>query len=253
MISIIMPAYNSEKYIEKAILSVCRQDYIDWELIVIDDCSTDSTAEIVKKMAKSDSRIRYIKNSRNRGVAKSRNRGIASALGEWIAFLDSDDCWSSDKLSQQMNCALQNHAHFIFSGSAFMDQSGRKLQYYLRVPKKITFYELLKQNIISCSSVLIKKELLEQYPMRCSKNMHEDFAVWLQILRDTGEPAYGVNRPLLIYRITPGSKSNNKIKAACMTYRVYRYIGLSSAKSLWYWMHYSIRSLKKYSKIKGRC
>ena len=75
MISIIMPAYNSEKYIEKAILSVCRQDYIDWELIVIDDYSTDSTAEIVKRLAESDSRIRYIKNSRNRGVAKSRNRG----------------------------------------------------------------------------------------------------------------------------------------------------------------------------------
>ena len=252
MVSIIMPAYNSEKYIKKAIISVCRQNYPDWELIVIDDCSTDSTADIVKKLAESDSRIHYMKNPRNSGVAKSRNRGIAYASGEWIAFLDSDDCWRSDKLSRQMDCALKNHAQFIFSGSVFMDQFGKKLQYYLKVPKRVSYRQLLKQNIISCSSVLIKKELLRQYPMRRSKDMHEDFAVWLQILRDTEEPAYGVNKPLLIYRITPGSKSNNKIKAACMTYRVYRYIGLNTVESIWYWLHYSVRSLKKYSNIKIR-
>lgn len=252
MVSVIMPAYNSEKYIKKAILSVCRQDYPDWELIVIDDCSTDSTADIIKELAESDSRIRYLKNSRNRGVAESRNRGVACASGEWVAFLDSDDCWRFDKLSCQINCASRSHARFIFSGSAFMDQADKKLRYSLQVPKRITFHQLLKQNVISCSSVLIKKELLEQYPMRRSEDMHEDFAVWLQILRDTGEPACGVNKPLLIYRITPGSKSNNKIKAAGMTYRVYRYIGLSPVKSAWYWMHYSIRSLKKYSSIKAR-
>lgn len=241
-----MPAYNSEKYIGQAIQSVLSQTCQDWELLVIDDCSSDQTAAVVGQIAQKDPRIRYYKNSVNLGAAGSRNYAVSQARGEWIAFLDSDDCWSSNKLQLQLQLADRTGAEFVFSGSAFINVEGKKLPYYLSVPECITYRRLLKQNVISCSSVLIRRELIQKYPMHHAADMHEDFAAWLQILRDTGMSAYAVDKPLLIYRISAASKSGNKIKAAKMTYRVYRYVGLSLLSSVYYWLHYSVRSLRKY-------
>lgn len=250
MISIVMPAYNAQKYIKTAILSVENQTCSDdWELIVVDDCSKDNTAKIIKRMAQSDPRIHYVRNASNLGVAESRNHGVALAQGEWVAFLDSDDSWHKDKLKIQMNCAKRNHADFLFCASALMDKHDNLIKTWWPVPERITYKELLKQNVIACSSVLIRRELIQEYPMCHGEHMHEDFAVWLQILRNKKITAYGINKPLLIYRIHPGSKSANKIKAARMTYRVYRHIGLPPHKRLYYWLCYLHRSIVKYSRV----
>lgn len=249
MISIIMPAYNAARYIEEAITSVLNQTYQNWELIIIDDYSTDETAQLIQAFCKKDSRIHHIINKINLGVAKSRNKGISIAAGEWVAFLDSDDCWHPEKLKKQIDFAESHKGEFIFSGSGFMDQSSTLLDYYLAVPEEITYKELLKQNIISCSSVLIRKSLLINYPMEHASKMHEDFAVWLQILRNETNFAYGINEPLLIYRITSTSKSGNKIKAGLMTFRVYRYLGIHFVPAFYYWIWYFIRSIKKYSRL----
>ena len=101
-VSIIMPAYNAEKYIEEAIYSVLAQTHKEWELIIIDDCSSDNTEQIVLKYVSKDTRIRYLKNPVNLGVSKSRNLGIKKSKNDWIAFLDSDDCWENDKLEKQL-------------------------------------------------------------------------------------------------------------------------------------------------------
>lgn len=246
MISIIMPAYNAERYIEESIQSVLQQSYSDWELILIDDCSTDQTSQIISNYANQYSNIHVHRNPENLGVAESRNLGVSLAAGEWIAFLDSDDCWHPDKLRLQMELADSTHARFLFTGSAFMDENSQPLDYYLPAPKTIQYHELLKQNVVSCSSVMMQKELIIQYPMKHASAMHEDFAVWLRILRDKQICAYGIDQPLLIYRISSGSKSGNKLKAAIMTFRVYRYLGLSLIPAGYYWMCYTIRSLKKY-------
>lgn len=251
MISIIMPAYNAEKYIEQSIQSVLAQTYTNWELLVIDDGSSDQTAAIVKAWQQKDSRICYISNKKNIGVAETRNRGISAAHGEWIAFLDSDDCWHSEKLQLQIDTAVKCHADFLFTGSSFMDEYSSPLNYYLPAPPTVNYKQLLKQNVISCSSILIRKSLVAQYPMKHAENMHEDFAVWLQILRDKKISAYGINHPLLIYRISRTSKSGNKIKAGLMTYRVYRYIGLPVIPAFYYWCCYFYRSLKKYHNLLG--
>lgn len=248
-ISIIMPAYNAERTISVSINSVISQTWQDWELIIIDDCSTDRTAHIICKYESSDTRIRHIRNSQNSGVASSRNTGLLQAQGVWIAFLDSDDCWEPNKLALQLDFAHHMQANFTFTGSAFMDQDGRRLSHQLNVPLEVTFHQLLKQNIISCSSVLVRTELMLRYPMGAD-HMHEDFAVWLQILRDNRLKAYGLNQPLLIYRLSASSKSGNKLKAARMTFRVYRYIGLSYPSAFYYWCWYTVRSLSKYRKIK---
>lgn len=252
MISIIMPAYNAERYIEESIESILLQTYTDWELIIIDDCSYDQTPYICKNYELNIENIRYVRNSSNKGVAESRNRGVSLARGEWIAYIDSDDCWHSQKLELQLRLAVEKEACFIFTGSAFMNENSALLEYCLPVPEKVCYKELLKQNVISCSSVLICKDLMLRYPMENGMKMHEDFAVWLKILRNEKRFAYGINQPLLIYRISSISKSGNKIKAGIMTYRVYRHIGISIIFAYYYWICYFSRSIKKYKHLTKR-
>ena len=250
-ISIIMPAYNAEAYIRQAIRSVQEQTFKDWELILIEDCSTDNTLYLIQDAMAADSRLRLIQNPCNLGVSRSRNAGIDQAKGKWIAFLDSDDCWAPEKLEKQLAFAKANHCPFTFTGSGFMDENGNRLSYYLPAPKRLAFRQLLKQNLISCSSVLIRRDLLSHFPAD-SERIHEDFALWLQILKERTPAAMGLDEPLLIYRLSAASKSGNKLKAACMTFRVYRYVGLSLPAAIYYWGWYTVRSLRKYGKLKGR-
>ena len=250
-VSVIMPAFNAEKYIEQAIKSVLDQTYSNLELIVINDCSSDKTEEIIDKFVLQDKRVKKYNNSSNLGVSKTRNFGISIAEHDLIAFLDSDDIWKSNKLQKQIEI-INNNSDFnlVFTGSQFINQDGEKLDYILNVPEKISYKELLKQNVISCSSVLAQKSLFDEIKMP-SDDMHEDFATWLSILKKY-DYAYGINEPLLIYRISSNSKSSNKIKAAKMTYKVYKYIGLNIFERLYYFTQYSIRSLTKYSNINKR-
>lgn len=250
-ISIIMPAYNSEKYIAQSIESVLAQTWTQWELLIIDDGSFDRTAQIAGSYASSYPQIHFSQNKQNLGVARTRNAGIRQAAGPWIAFLDSDDCWAPEKLEKQIQLSRSSAADFLFTGSAFMDENSQPLSHQLSVPSRIGYRQLLKQNVISCSSVLIKKELLLPYPMK-GDNLHEDFALWLQILRDRRICAAGINEPLLIYRISTSSKSGNKKKAALMTYRVYRFIGLNPAAAFYYWCWYAYLSVRKYKKIRKK-
>ncbi|WP_353097075.1 glycosyltransferase [Tissierella praeacuta] len=249
MTSIIMPAYNAERYIEESIKSILYQTCTDWELIIIDDCSNDQTPNICKSYTEHSENILYFRNPSNKGVAESRNRGVSLAQGEWIAYIDSDDCWHPQKLELQLRLAAEKQARFIFTGSSFINENSVSLEYCLPVPLEIFYKELLKQNIISCSSVLIHKELMLRYPMENGSEMHEDFAVWLKILQNEKISAYGIDQPLLIYRISSTSKSGNKIKAGIMTYRVYRHIGVSIIPACYYWICYFFRSLNKYKHL----
>ena len=245
-----MPAYNAEKTISEAIESVIGQTYKNWELIIINDGSTDHTINILEQFVARDKRIMVISTS-NQGVSSARNQGIIVAKSKWIAFLDSDDQWESDKLKRQIEVIKQDSTiDLVFTGSAFIDQVGRKLSYYLSVPTEITYNKLLKQNIISCSSVMVKRELLLRYQMKCD-DMHEDYAVWLSLLKN-GYRAYGINAPLLIYRLSPYSKSGDKRKAAIMTYRVYRRQGLNCLQIIYYFSWYAWKSFTKYKALKNR-
>lgn len=247
LISIVMPAYNSENYIGMAIDSVMAQTYKNWELIVIDDCSLDSTYRIAHERARLDDRIHIFKNLKNVGVASTRNKAVELAMGDWIAYLDSDDCWDRQKLEKQMDYCLENSVNFVFSASSFMNQNDVPLRGIFRVPKKISYQTLLKQNVIPCSSVLIQKNLLKKHRME-GESIHEDFAFWLRILQQ--EPyAYGMEEPLLIYRISQSSKSGNKLKSAAMTFRTYLFVGLTVPQSLYYLCHYTIKSIRKFCVI----
>lgn len=248
LISIIMPAYNCEKYIEEAIISVIKQTYRLWELIVVDDGSRDNTVEIIKGLSCKDDRIKLYINKENQGVSATRNRGISLADGDWIAFLDSDDLWEKTKLHKQMKHAEKKDAEFLFTGSSFINEEGKYYQGIFEVPNLVTYESLKIHNVISCSSVLLKKKFFNHIKME-RDDMHEDYAVWLRILR-TGVSAYSINEPLLIYRISRNSKSGNKVKTIKMTYKVFRFIGYTPIFSIYYMFRHVFGSLLKYSKIK---
>ncbi len=250
MVSVIIPAYNAEKTLRSTLDSVLKQTFQNFEVIVIDDCSKDATMALVQEYMEQDSRITYYKNERNSGVSHSRNVGVAKAKFEWIAFLDSDDCWTEDKLEKQLRVANENpDCAFLFTASSFIDKDGIPYEGVFPAPERVTYKQLLKQNVISCSSVMIQKSVMEQHPMIDGTKIHEDFAAWLTVLADVGY-AIGVNEPLLIYRIQSTSKSGNRFKSLLMAYRTYRAMHISPIASCYYMCFNVLRSMRKYNNIR---
>ena len=235
-VSIIMPAYNAEKTVKASIDSVLAQTFLDWELIVINDASTDKTAGIVQQLAENDRRVILLTNEKNSGISPSRNRGIHHAKGEWLAFLDSDDLWREDKLEKQLRFIEETEAVISYTATAYItrtgkmspdissdmpeDMSEKESGYILRAEKEFTYKELLKRNLMSCSSVIVRRGAMIPFPD--GREIHEDYVVWLSLVRTVG-CAYGLDEPLLIYRMTKGSKSSGRIASAKMTYNAYRH------------------------------
>jgi teichuronic acid biosynthesis glycosyltransferase TuaG len=247
LVSVIMPAYNCEKYVVEAINSVLAQTYKNWELLVLDDGSKDNTLQIIEEFSQKDSRIKALPNGKNMGVSATRNRGIELASCDWIAFLDSDDMWEPLKLEKQFEVVENKSAEFLFTGSSYINEVGEPFKGIFEVPEKITYRRLRNQNVISCSSVLVKKKYFENIKME-KDEMHEDYAVWLRILK-LGVTAYGVNEPLLIYRISRNSKSGNKIKTVKMTYKVFRFVGINPIGSAYFMIRHVLASVGKYKGI----
>ena len=163
-----------------------------------------------------------------------------------IEFIDSDDLWEHEKLEKQMSLLLKiPEAALVFTGSAFIDAQGNRIAHILHVPEKINRKKLLGQNVISCSSVLIRKELMKEFPMPEEDGIHEDFATWLAILNKIPY-AYGVNEPLLIYRRSATSKSGQKSKSAQMNWRTYIRAGIPLGTRVIAMMKYTVNGLEKY-------
>ena len=220
----------------------------NFELIVVNDCSRDKTAEIVSDIAAKDPRVKLISNETNLGVSLTRKKALDAATGDWIAVLDSDDMWTSDKLEKQLAFAEKTGADLVFTASAFMDNDGNPIDWQLHVPSEMKYRELLKQNIISNSSVLVKRELYEKFYV-VGDYMHNDFAMWLSIIK-AGHKVLGLNEPLLTYRVSGTSKTGNKIKSAKMTWNTYRYIGLNLIEAMYFMCWYAVRGILKYRKLR---
>lgn len=247
MVSVIMPAYNAGKTISAAIDSVLGQTYSDLELIVINDCSTDDTKEIAEKYAAADCRVKLINNSVNSGVSTSRNKGVSSAEGEFIAFLDSDDMWRKDKLEKQLAVMLSNDAVLSYTASSFIDSNGNPFNYVMEAEEKTDLKTLLKKNLVSCSSAMIKADVMKKIKMPNDK-MHEDYYVWITVLRQY-KYAYGVNEPLLIYRLAANSKSSNRFKSAKMIYNTYHAVGYNCFLAALLTLRYTAHSVSKRYRI----
>lgn len=229
-ISVIIPAYNAGDFLSTAVQSVLNQSHRNLELLIIDDASTDATGQLAQVFAAQDARVRYHRNPSNTGVARSRNLGVSLARFDWIAFLDSDDRWQPDKLALQA-AYLQRHAvDLVYTGYDLMDAAGRPIGFRFHVPETLTYPQLLRQNLISCSGILLKKRWCQKFPMDADV-FHEDFLNWLSMLR-YGAAAGGIDLPLHTVRIgRPRSKSGNKLRSAAANLQTYRRLASPPPKS----------------------
>lgn len=247
-VSVIMPVYNSEKTIRYSIASVYAQSFKEWELIVINDCSNDKSCQVIKDMEATQSRIRLLSNESNKGVAYSRNKGIAVSRGTWLAFLDSDDLWRDDKLEKQVRLMKERDAVISYTGTAYMDYDGREYSYKLKAKQKLPYNDLLKHNIMSCSSVMVRRDIMERISF-ASGCLHEDYAAWLSIVNEAGH-AYGLNEPLVVYRLSKESKSGKRFNSALMTYKAYRYVKFNPLTSFALTLRYAKYSITKRLSIR---
>ena len=221
LISIIMPAHNVGEYISESMKSVLKQTYLDWELIIVDDCSTDKTINVITPFLE-DTRIQLIVNEANLGGAGSRNVAIKHARGRYIAFLDSDDLWAPDKLEKQIDFMQKNNIGFSFAAHTTIDEQGNVLE-TINVPKKVDFKALLKHNYIGCLTAIYDTKPHGKIYMPLVKK-RQDFALWLELLKRF-QYAYSIKNNLGFYRIRAGSLSRSKTDAFKYYWRVLRDVG----------------------------
>ncbi|MGF7144105.1 glycosyltransferase involved in cell wall biosynthesis [Anaerotaenia torta] len=195
LVSIIMPSYNTGNYIEETINSVINQTYHNWELIIVDDCSTDNTDEVVRQF--SDKRIRYLKNEYNSGAAVTRNHALREAKGKWIAFLDSDDLWLPEKLEKQIEFMERNDYHFSYTGYVEIDADGNELGVIVTGPNKITKTDMFNYCWPGCLTVMYDAEIIGLIQV-VDIRKNNDYAMWLKVCQKAD--CFLLNETLAKYR-----------------------------------------------------
>jgi teichuronic acid biosynthesis glycosyltransferase TuaG len=244
-VSIVMPAYNAARFIEEAIRSVQAQTESNWELLVVDDGSSDGTPVIVERLAASDPRIRLLRTERRQGPGPARNAAMDAATGRWLGFLDSDDRWRADKLERQLRFMRETGSAFCVSSYRMIDAEGLPLGREIRIPERIRYRDLLKNTIIAPTMTLLERARIGALRMPALPQ-HEDLAFWYSILR-TGEVARGLPEVLADYRVLSGSASRDKLRSAGRMWNVYRRVErLSVLDSAWCYAHYAWNAWNKY-------
>lgn len=243
-VTIIMPSYDSEKFIIESVESVLAQTYSKWELIIVDDCSPDDSNRIITKYVDNDSRIKLIKLQKNSGPAIARNMAIETANGRYIAFLDSDDVWLPNKLEKQIKFMQDNDLAFTYSSYKLVGEDNEDLGLFI-TKDKISYFDMLKTCSVGCLTAIYDTEKIgKQYMPLILKR--QDYGLWLKILKLIGK-TMGILEPLATYRIRKNSVSSNKVKAAKYQWKIYREIEkLSFLKSLYYFAFYAYNGIIKY-------
>ncbi len=243
MVSIIVPVYNAVKYIETTIDMVSRQTYKDWELILVDDASTDGSADLIEKLVASQGkRVRLIRKNVNEGAAAARNTGIDASAGRYIAFLDADDVWMPDKLQKQITFMEKTGAAFSFHSYEFGDDKANPTGKIVRAPKTLSFRQALSRTVIFTTTVMFDTEKIDMEIIHMPQVPSEDTATWWRILK-SGYVAYGLDENLAIYRRPARSLSSNKFIAIQRIWFLYRNIAdLSVIQSVFYFVGWAVRA-----------
>ncbi len=246
LVSIIVPTFNNEKFIKDTITKVQEQTYKNWEMIFINDASTDNSKYIIEKYIDKDKRIQLINLEQNSGVAIARNKGIEKAKGKYIAFLDADDIWDSIKLEKQIKFMEDNEYAFTYTDYQFVNEQGEKKGKIVEVPKTISYKQALKNTTIFTSTVILNVDRLGKNLIKMPNiRKGQDTATWWQILK-TGIIAYGLNECLSMYRRSSNTLSSNKIKALKRTWYLYRNVEkFSVIRSFYYFCWYVLNAIKR--------
>lgn len=242
LVSVVMPAYNSAGYIDASIESVEAQTYSEWELIVIDDFSTDDTLQHIDKYH--DNRIKVLRQDHNLGVARSRNNGIEVAKGRYIAFLDSDDIWLPYKLEHQLIFMQENDIGFSYTQYRQFTDNPESTGKLVNVRPSVDYRGLLKGNDIGCLTVMLDRKKYPSIHMPACR--HEDYATWLNLLREGGR-AYSLKEDLARYRKSNHSLTSNKLRSLLWTWSLYRdNQHISLLKTTYYMGFYMTKGIRKH-------
>jgi len=246
LVSIIMPAFNSGAYISCAIKSVLQQTYKNWELIVVDDCSTDNTCLIVENLQKNDNRIFLYKQPSNSGAAQARNRALKESKGRFITYLDADDIWLPQKLEKQIKFMLDEHHPFTCTSYEVIDDSGHSKGKQVHMLRSVDYKEFLTYNLLQTVGIAVDTKFVDKSTLIMPNlRRRQDAATWLQVLK-SGMECYGIHEILAQYRHTKNSLSSNKLKAVKGIWFLYREVEkLPLAFSCYCFIRYAILAIWK--------
>ena len=247
LVSIIVPVYNVEKFIVETMECVRAQSYDNWELLLVEDVSTDGTKEVIETYLheKPDERIHLVCQPENKGAAHARNRGLKEAAGRFIAYLDADDLWEPLKLEKQLAFMEERQAAFSFTGYEFADEEGKGLGKIVQVPATINYKEALKNTTIFTTTVMFDTDKIEKNMLNMPIIKSEDTALWWKVLRN-GYIAYGLNENLVKYRRAGKSLSSNKLEAVRRVWNLYRKAeGMSIFSSAYHFCFWAVRAVRR--------
>lgn len=251
LISIITPCFNAEKFIAQTIESVRNQTYSNWEMLIIDDCSTDKSKEIINSFTTTDTRIKLIELKENKGTAYAKNQGLALAKGNFIAFIDADDVWLPQKLEKQMKVLMHTQAAICFTSYQLMDENSMLIQKVISAPPKVNLTKYLKTTIIGFSTSIINRQVTGEFSIMNLRS-REDTQLWIHLLKQ-GHQATGINEVLTLYRVHANSLSANKFKSAVLVWNLYfRIEKLGFFKSAYFFSCYAMNALGKHIFSKGK-
>ena len=244
-VSIITPVHNSEKFIAATIESVLAQTFSDWEMIIVDDCSTDKSSEIINEYVSKDSRIRLIEFQENQGTGKARDVALQNAKSRFIAFLDSDDIWMPEKLEKQILFMTKNNYPISFTSYKIIDENGKDTGRVIEAVNSVNLHQYLKNTIIGYSSSMIDLSLTGEIQI-ADIRIRVDTHLWISLLKK-GFVAYGLKEVLMKYRTHKSSISSKKIYAAKKTWNLYYHIEkLGFWRSVYYFGNYAINAIRKH-------
>ncbi len=247
LVSIIVPVYNAEKFILETIASVAAQTYPHWELLLVEDGSSDGTVAAVEEYVrlKKEKRVRLIRQPSNMGAARARNRGLREAQGRYIAYLDADDLWAPRKLELQLGFMEEQGAAFSFTGYEFADEKARGTGKVVRVPKTLSYRQALSNTTIFTTTVMFDTEKISKGLLEMPVMKSEDTALWWKVLR-SGYTACGLDKNLALYRRAGKTLSSNKLEAIRRIWKLYRDAeGLGVARSAWHFCFWAVRAVKR--------
>lgn len=229
-VSVVTPLYNAVNTLAATVASVQAQSMTDWEMLLVDDGSTDGSAALAGTLARADARIHLLGWRDNRGAAEARNAGIRAARGRYLAFLDADDLWRPEKLAVQLDHMRATGAGLVFSAYRRMDAAGNPLG-EVRVPERVTHAMLLRENMIGCLTAVYDTERFGRVEMPLLRR-RQDYGLWLRLL-EGGDEAHGLNRVLADYRVGGGSLSSSRTAALVANWTLYREVaGLGPLRAL---------------------
>ena len=239
LVSIITPCYNASKTIDRCIRSVLNQSYNNWEMIIVDDFSTDDSESKVESY--DDDRIKSYKNASNSGPAASRNHAISYAQGRYLMFLDADDEWHEEKIMNQVRFMKENDYYFTFTAYNRVKENNYNK---IKVLETVDYKNLKRNTTIYTSTVCIDRNTVKEIKMK--KVYYDDLICWLELLNYYG-PAYSINEALVNYYVTEGSVSSNKLKSSIKVFQIYNEcLEDSYLRNFIDWLFYSYHGVKKY-------